>query len=157
MGSIGVDYRFVAKSEVRKMPFIGTFLRRLGHFAFDRSDPHDRLRQSDQIEDALRSGESVLVFPEGTFTPQQGVRPFHLGAFKAAVHTGCPIVPMALRGTRRLFRDGTYLPRWTRLTLTISPALQPANVKEPEDWKEMVRLRDATRETISRNAAEPLL
>lgn len=157
MGSIGVDYHFVAKGEVRTMPLIGTFLRRLGHFAFDRSDPHDRLRQSDQMEDALRHGESVLVFPEGTFTPQEGVRPFHLGAFKAAVHTGCPIVPMALRGTRQLLRDGTWLPRRTRLTLMISPALQPAKVEEPEDWKEMVRLRDATREIISRNAEEPLL
>jgi 1-acyl-sn-glycerol-3-phosphate acyltransferase len=157
MGSIGVDYHFVAKSEVRTMPLISTFLRRLGHFAFDRGDAQDRLRQSDQLEDALRRGESVLVFPEGTFTPQEGVRPFHLGAFKAAVQTGCPIVPMALRGTRQLLRDGTWLPRRTPVTLTISPALQPAKVEEPEDWKEMVRLRDATRETITRNAGEPLL
>ncbi len=157
MGAIGVDYHFVAKSEVRTMPFIGTFLRKLGHFAFDRADPHDRLRQADQMEEALRRGESVLVFPEGTFTPQEGVRPFHLGAFKAAVHTGCPIVPLALRGTRQLLRDGTYLPRRTPLSLTVSPALQPAKVSEPEDWKEMVRLRDTVRATISRNAGEPLL
>lgn len=157
MGSIGADYHFVAKSEVRAWPFIGTFLRRLGHFAFDRSDAQDRLRQSDQIEAALRRGESVLVFPEGTFTSQEGVRPFHLGAFKAAVHAECPIVPMALRGTRQLLRDGTYLPRRNPLSLTISPPLQPAHVAEPEDWKEMVRLRDAARKAISRNAAEPLL
>jgi len=85
------------------------------------------------------------------------VRPFHLGAFKAAMHTGCPIVPMALRGTRQLLRDGTWLPRRAPLTLTISPALQPAKVEEPDDWKEMVRLRDATRDTISQNAGEPLL
>jgi fatty-acyl-CoA synthase len=157
MAAIGVNYHFVAKSEVRDMPFIGTFLRKLGHFAFDRSNPRARLRQFEQIESALEHGESVLVFPEGTFTPQEGVRPFHLGAFKAAVHTRCPIVPMALHGTRRLLRDDSYLPRWTPIVLTICPPLEPANVAEPLEWKEMVRLRDATREAISHYAGEPLL
>ena len=157
MAALGVDYHFVAKSEVRDMPFIGTFVRKLGHFAFDRSDPRARLRQSEQIESALQQGESVLVFPEGTFTPQEGVRPFHLGAFKAAVHTHCPIVPMALRGTRQLLRDGYYLPRWNSVTLTICPPLEPANVSAQLEWKEIVRLRDVTREAISRYAGEPLL
>ena len=157
MAALGVNYHFVAKSEVRNMPFIGTFLRKLGHFAFDRSDPRARLRQAEQIESALQKGESVLVFPEGTFTSQEGVRPFHLGAFKAAVHTHCPIVPMALQGTRQLLRDGSYLPRRSSVTLTICPPLVPANVAEPLEWKEIVRLRDAARETISRYAGEPLL
>ncbi len=157
IAAIGVDYHFVAKSEVLNMPFIGTFLRKLGHFAFDRSDPRSRLQQAEQIENALAHGESVLVFPEGTFTSQEGVRPFHLGAFKAAVHTRRPIVPLALQGTRALLRDGSYLPRWTPITLTICPPLEPANVSEPLEWKEIVSLRDAARETISRYAGEPLL
>ena len=157
MAALGVNYHFVAKSEVRDMPFIGTFLRKLGHFSFDRNDPQARLRQEEQIESALQKGESVLVFPEGTFTSQEGVRPFHLGAFKAAVRTHCPIVPMALRGTRQLLRDGSYLPHWSSVTLTICPPLLPANVAEPLQWKEIVRLRDAARETIGRYAGEPLL
>jgi 1-acyl-sn-glycerol-3-phosphate acyltransferase len=157
MAALGVNYHFVAKSEVRDMPFIGTFLRKLGHFSFDRNDPHARLQQEEQIESALQKGESVLVFPEGTFTSQEGVRPFHLGAFKAAVRTHCPIVPMALRGTRQLLRDGSYLPHWSSVTLTIGPSLLPANVAEPLQWKEIVRLRDAAREMIGRYAAEPLL
>jgi len=157
MAAIGVNYHFVAKSEVRDMPFIGTFLRKLGHFAFDRSNQRARLQQEEQIENALQHGESVLVFPEGTFTPQEGVRPFHLGAFKAAVHTHRPIVPLALQGTRQLLRDGSYLPRRSAVTLTICPPLEPANVAEPQEWKEIVRLRDAAREIISRYAKEPLL
>jgi len=157
MAAIGVNYHFVAKSEVRNMPFIGTFLRKLGHFSFDRSDPRARLQQEEQFENALKKGESVFVFPEGTFTPQEGVRPFHLGAFKAAVHTHSAIVPLALQGTRRLLRDGSYLPRRSAVTLTICPPLQPENVAEPQEWKEIVRLRDAARETISNYAGEPLL
>ena len=157
LGAIGADYQFVAKIEARKIPFIGTFLRKLGHFAIDRRNPRARLRQFAQIEDALKQGQSVLLFPEGTFTQQEGVRPFHIGAFKAAVHTRCPIVPIALQGTRRLLPDGSYLPRRGAVTLTICPPLEPANVAENPEWKEMVRLRDAARETISRYAGEPLL
>jgi 1-acyl-sn-glycerol-3-phosphate acyltransferase len=157
LAAIGADYHFVAKSEARKIPFIGTFLRKLGHFAIDRRNPRARLRQFAQIEDALRQGQSVLLFPEGTFTPREGVRPFHIGAFKAAVHTHCPIVPVALQGTRRLLRDGSYLPRRSAVTLTICPPLVSANAAEDPEWKEMVRLRDATRETISQYAEERLL
>ena len=85
MLGLGVPYRFVAKMEVRDMPFIGTFLRQMGHLSFDRTDANSRLRQAEEMEEILRSGESVFVFPEGTFTADDGVRPFQLGAFKAAV------------------------------------------------------------------------
>ena len=47
----------------------------------------------------------MLFFPEGTFTAAIGLRPFRLGAFKAAAETGVPVVPLALRGTRRWLRD----------------------------------------------------
>src|SRR5437899_9544369 len=82
MLGLGVPYRFVSKMEVGSMPFIGTFLDRMGHFKFDRTDPESRLRQAQKMEDFLRNGESVFIFPEGTFTGEDGVRPFQLGAFK---------------------------------------------------------------------------
>ena len=85
MLGLGVPYHFVAKMEVGRMPFIGTFLRQMKHTKFDRSDAQSRLRQSEEMEKLLREGESVFVFPEGTFTGEEGVRPFQLGAFKAAV------------------------------------------------------------------------
>jgi len=157
MAALGVDYHFVAKHEVHSMPFIGTFLRKLGHFAFDRSKPQERLRQSEQMMQALRQGESVFVFPEGTFTPQDGVRSFQLGAFQAAVQAGCPIIPVALRGTRRFLRDYTYLPRPSRIIITICPPLIPRTGPSVTQWQEIVRLRDATRAEIGQHAGEPLL
>ena len=107
------------------MPFIGTFLRQMGHLTFDRGDAQSRLQQSEEMEKFLRTGESIFVFPEGTFTGEDGVRPFQLGAFKAAVDAGAPIVPVSLAGTRRFLRDGTYLPRPTSVTITVSPPIYP--------------------------------
>jgi fatty-acyl-CoA synthase len=163
MLGLGVPYRFVAKMEVHGMPFIGTFLRRMGHLSFDRTDANSRLQQAEEMEEILRGGESVFVFPEGTFTSEDGVRPFQLGAFKAAVAAGVPIVPVSLAGTRKFLRDGTYLPRPTSVTITLSPPIYPhrqsnlADGAESSDWHELIHLRDETRAAIARHVPEPLL
>jgi fatty-acyl-CoA synthase len=155
MAVLGTDYHFVAKAEVMSMPFFRTFLRKLGHFSFRREDPRERLQQAEKIEAALRRGESVFVFPEGTFTAQSGVRPFHLGAFKAAIAAQLEIVPIALDGTRRVLRDGAWLPRPGRISITICPAIAPP--PSTENWQQIVRVRDSAREIIARFAHEPLL
>jgi fatty-acyl-CoA synthase len=159
MEGLGVPYRFVAKGEVNKMIFIGTFLNQMGHLSFDRHDPNSRLRQVDEMEEYLKKGESVFVFPEGTFTPEEGVRPFQLGAFRGAVTTGAPVIPVSLAGTRRFLRDRTFLPRPTHVTITLSPPIYPERVADgdPRQLQEMVRLRDQTREVIARYSGEPLL
>src|SRR5262249_6601828 len=99
MLGLGVPYRFVAKQEVMSMPLIGTFLRKMGHLSFDRTNTGARRRAAQDIEQSLLAGDSVFVFPEGTFVPEDGVRPFQLGAFKAAVDTGAPLIPVSLAGT----------------------------------------------------------
>lgn len=172
MMGLGVPYKFVAKMEVHGMPFIGTFLRQMGHLSFDRMDANSRLRQVAEMGAFLRQGESVFVFPEGTFTPEEGVRPFQLGAFKAAVATGTPVIPVSLAGTRKFLRDGTILPRPTSVTITLSPPIYPSTTQtlpvqqtaSPEgpsadstNWRDLVRLRDATREGIGRHAGEPII
>lgn len=161
MAALGVPYRFIAKSEVHTMPFIGTFLRRMGHLSFNRTDAEARRQAASELEECIRRDESVFVFPEGTFVPEEGVRPFQLGAFKAAAVTGAPIVPVSLAGTRRFLRDLTILPRPTRVVITISPPIYPgspgASSAEAGDWHELIRLRDATRSAIAAHCGEPLL
>jgi len=160
MMGLGVPYRFVAKGEVNDMIFIGTFLNKMGHLSFNRHDASSRLRQVHEIEEYLRQGESVFVFPEGTFTPEDGVRPFQLGAFRGAVATGAPVIPVSLAGTRRFLRDRTFLPRPTSVTITLSPPIYPPRVsanEDPHHLQEMVRLRDQVREAIARYSGEPLL
>jgi 1-acyl-sn-glycerol-3-phosphate acyltransferase len=155
MSALGVPYRFVAKSEVHDMPFIGAFLRKMKHLSFVRADSNSRREAVEEMESILRGGESVFVFPEGTFVPEEGVRPFQLGAFHTAVTTSVPIVPVSLAGTRRFLRDGTILPRPTAVTITLSAPIEPA--RNSSDWHEVVRLRDNVREQIARYSREPLL
>jgi 1-acyl-sn-glycerol-3-phosphate acyltransferase len=164
MLGLGVNYRFVAKLEISKLPFVGTFLRQMGHLSFDRTDPNARLRQAEEIEQLLRGGESIFIFPEGTFTAEEGIRPFQLGTFKAAVAAGVPIIPVSLVGTRKFLRDHTYLPRPSSVSITVSPPIYPQNENDPKnrsgessDWHQLIRLRDQTRAAIARHVPEPLL
>ncbi len=157
MALFDTNYHFVAKSEIEHMPFICTFLRKLGHFSFDRRKLRARSRQAERMEQTLLRGESIFVFAEGTFTAQRGVRPFQLGAFRAAVKTGRPIVAVALRGARQFLRDGTFLPKPSQITVTVSPALYPALDSGGREWAEVLRLRDETRQTIARNSGEGLI
>jgi fatty-acyl-CoA synthase len=150
------DVRFVVKGEVLAMPFFGTMAKRSGQFAFDRGDAQARIQQTAEVNAALGRGESVAIYPEGTFTSSTGIRPFQLGAFKAAVDSRRPICPIAVRGARKILRDRTYLPKPGRVTVTFGPAVAP-DPAAGDDWREIVRLRDKTREIIARNAGEPLL
>ncbi|MFZ0738345.1 MAG: AMP-binding protein [Candidatus Acidiferrales bacterium] len=161
VASLPAGVRFVAKGEASSMPLIGTFMRRVGHFAFDRSDSQARVRQSDEVALALRRGESVVMYPEGTFTSAPGIRPFQLGTFKSAVETGRPICPVTMRGARQILRDKTILPKPGRIDIVFGPLVYPKPDAVSEsgeaDWREIVRLRDAVREIIGRNSGEPLL
>lgn len=156
VGCLPANAHFVSKGDALSMPFFGTILRRAGHFAFDRSDARARVQQAEQLNAVLQNGDSVVIYPEGTFTPATGIRPFQLGAFKAAVDSQRPICPVAVRGARKILRDQTILPKPGRITVTYGPLLTPDQTAD-DSWHEIVRLRDSTREIIARGAGEPLL
>jgi 1-acyl-sn-glycerol-3-phosphate acyltransferase len=78
------------------------------------------------------------------------VRQFRLGAFKAAVEAKCAVVPVALRGTRDILPENTWLPRPGTITVTIGEPIMPAGT----EWGEMVRLRDLARAVIVQSSGE---
>jgi fatty-acyl-CoA synthase len=153
LGWLPAGSRFVAKGDVKSMPLVKTIVRRAGHFAFDRSDTDARLTQSDEVIHALRSGDSVVIYPEGTFGPASGIRSLQLGAFRAAADTGRPICPVSIRGAREILRDKTFLPRPGRVTITFGPLLRA----ESSEWSQVLALRDAVREVLAKNTGDPKL
>jgi 1-acyl-sn-glycerol-3-phosphate acyltransferase len=68
----------------------------------ERNDLNQTLVDTQLLVERARRGETIFSFPEGTFTRNPGLRPFHLGAFSMAVETGLPVVPIALSGTRSI-------------------------------------------------------
>ncbi|HET9315400.1 MAG TPA: 1-acyl-sn-glycerol-3-phosphate acyltransferase, partial [Vicinamibacteria bacterium] len=118
----------------------------------DRWDAQQGVADTSQIDDALRGGDAVLFFAEGTFTHTVGLRPFRLGAFKAAAERGLSVVPIALTGTRRWLRPW-WAPRPGPVRIWIGHAVRP----EGEGWRAVVSLRDRVAEQIAAHCGEPRL
>jgi 1-acyl-sn-glycerol-3-phosphate acyltransferase len=152
MATIPTDFRFLAKRRLADYPMIGTVIRKVGHVTIEKATVAQQLSSADVLARLIREGRQMLVFPEGTFLRPPELLPFRLGAFKAVVDTGCPLVPIALRGTRRVLPDGTWLLRRGPIEVIVSAPLQPSG----GGWQEMVRLRDEARTTIARGCGETL-
>jgi 1-acyl-sn-glycerol-3-phosphate acyltransferase len=150
MAAIPTDFRFIAKRRLAGYPFIGTVIRRAGHVTIEKADVSQRLAGAEDIAGLLGHDALLMIFPEGTFLRPARLLPFRLGAFKGAVDTGQPIVPVAIRGTRHILPDGTWLLRHGPIDVTIGAPLRPC----AHGWQEMVRLRDAARDEIARGCGE---
>jgi acyl carrier protein len=148
-------HRLVASFGWQNLPLLHRYLRKLGTILFPRAGKRDSLAELRQLEDALRSRSSLVVFPEATFTRAAGLRPFHLGAFEAAVDAGVPIVAVALRGTRSLLRDGQYLPRRVPVQIVVSEAFRVP--MDTDSFTAALRLREAARAHILKYSGEPEL
>ncbi len=138
--------RFAAKARLATYPVLGLLIRRTGYVQVQRGTT----AAAEAFAQTLREGESLVLFPEGTFMRAPGTLPFRLGAFQAAVDTRTPIVPLAITGTRDVWPDGTLLMRRGALTVTVGAPIDP----EEGGWPEMVRLRDATRAWIAGRTGE---
>jgi fatty-acyl-CoA synthase len=140
------DFRFVAKRELVRAPLIATVIRKAGHLTVERTDLSRSVADAERVTAVLREGASLLFFPEGTFLRQAELLPFKLGAFKAAVDVRCQVIPVTIRGTRKILPAYEWLLWPGPITISIGIPIRP----EGGGWKEMVRLRDATRAEIAR-------
>ena len=85
-----------------------------------------------------------------------GLLPFQLGAFRAAVDAGAPVVPVVLRGTRSVLRSESWFPRRSALRVHVGEPIDPASIGPGlTPWERAVRLRDATRAVMLRHCGEP--
>ena len=153
LGHLPLDVRIVAKREVLGWPLIGTFVRKGEHPTVDRWDVRRSVEDRRAIARHLAGDDAILFFPEGTFTPALGLRPFRLGAFETAVETGTSVIPVALSGTRRILPPGRVLPRPGRVRLWIGPSIPP----EGEGWPAVIALRNRVLDAIAAHCGEPKL
>lgn len=147
------NFLFVAKHDVVSWPLIGAFVRKAGHIPVDRLDVQQSLADASAVPDRLADGEAILFFAEGTFRDTTGLRPFRLGAFAAAVETGIPVVPVAIRGARQFLRGDSRRPRPGRIHLWIGKPISP----EGTGLQAVVALRDRVAAAIAEHCGEPQL
>ncbi len=139
------DLTFTVKNVAFDDSLLGRALARLGHLPIDRSTASKRLEGYRLTREAVEAGRLVHVFPEATITPAAGLRPFRLGAFKLAVELGVPIVPIVIRGTRRVLRDEARRFHWAPIEVDVLEPIAP----QGDGFSEATRLRALVRERIA--------
>ena len=102
-------FRLVIKREMQKVPLVGRMLGRIGSIFVEREQSGGRVADLRGMLRAARTGQSLAIFPEGTFRPERELLPFRSGAFAAAASGGLPVVPMVITGCRRLLPSGSWL------------------------------------------------
>ena len=143
---------FIAKEELAEQIVAGPFLNRLHTLFVRRTITRESVEDTDQQLVAVRNGERIVSFPEGTLTRRSGLMSFHLGPFIVAAEAGIPVIPVTIRGTRSILRGGTWLPSsGGDIAVIIGDPLEP----DGRDFSAAVSLRDRARAVILRASGEP--
>ena len=119
LGRLPVQFRWLAKAELFKIPIFGRAMRGVGYISIDRSNRKSAFESLARAARTIRNGTSVLIFPEGTRSLDGRLLPFKKGGFVLAVDAGVPIVPVIIRGTRQIMAKGQFLIRPVPVVLQI--------------------------------------
>lgn len=120
-------FTFVIKGEMQKVPLAHFLLRRIGSRFVERFVSSASSRDARNLLRAAAAGESLALFPEGTFHPHPGLHRFRLGAFAAAINADLPIVPIVIEGSRHILPARRVLPRPGHLRIEVLDAIRPAD------------------------------
>lgn len=129
---IPYDFRNIIKEEVFSIPLLGLALRRSGQIPIDRENPWKALNSLKQAANLLKQGVSIVVFPEGTRTPNGEIQEFKTVLFILPIRSRIPVVPVLIEGTFHALKRGSVLLNPVPLKLTFHDPI-PADSFEVRD------------------------
>lgn len=144
---LGIQFRWIIKKELRKAPLFGYALYASKNIFIDRSDTKQSIESINEGLKRLPPGTSVMVFAEGTRSPDGEIHPFKKGGFIMAIDNSLPILPVSVSGGRKILPKGS---------LVFSPGPIEVVVADPIDTtgytrKDLEELMQRTRDTVIAN------
>ncbi len=124
LGYLKVQFRWLAKMELFKIPIFGHAMRKAGYISIDRNNRESAFESLKTAARKIKSGVSVLIFPEGTRSRDGKIRSFKKGGFVMAVDSGVPIVPIVLTGTSSIMTKGSFRINPGKVSMTIHQPIQ---------------------------------
>lgn len=107
--ALPVSFRWVAKSQLKWVPFIGWYLAAGKHIFVDRSNRQRAIDSLAKAAGRIRGGTSIFIFPEGTRSPDLRIQPFKKGPFALALQAGVPVVPITIEGSGKLMPKNRWV------------------------------------------------
>jgi 1-acyl-sn-glycerol-3-phosphate acyltransferase len=130
--------RVLYKAELRKLPVLVRAFDLAGFVPLERSNREQSLPAIDRAAEALREGNSFLIFPEGTRSRTGELLPFKKGGFIMAIKAGAPVVPIAIKGAREALRRGSFVIRPVTVTVRLGTPVETAGLTI-EDRDEVIQ------------------
>lgn len=146
------EFRALAKKELLKIPVFG-IIARGATISVDRSSPESRKKSIDRLKQTLKNGVNILLFAEGTQNRSKEVlQPFHDGAFRIAIDTQQPILPIVIMGAGKLMPPGTINLWPGKIKIVVGEEIQTEglNTEDSKDLKSQTF--DTMKEMIIRNS-----
>jgi 1-acyl-sn-glycerol-3-phosphate acyltransferase len=139
--ALPMNVGFLAKKELRKVPFLGQAMVAGGHVFIDRGQHERAVQALEEAAEQVAAGASIVIFPEGTRGNEERVQPFKKGGFHLARKANVPIVPVGLRGTRNMMSRDELVIRPGDVHVHIGAPIQPSAFADADSFADAVRAK----------------
>src|SRR3990172_2779248 len=127
---IPMQFRWVAKKSLFKIPIVGWSMSLAGYIGIERERASSAYKSIEAAAERIKNGTSVLIFPEGTRSNTGKLLPFKRGGFLLAVKSGAPVVPLSIQGSTGIMRRGSLLIRPGKIKIAIGRPIHTAVADE---------------------------
>ena len=156
MAHLPVPCRLIAKKELFQIPFFGWTLQKGGHIQVDRSNARQAYQSMLTAAERIRNGTPLIIFPEGTRSPDGTLKPFKTGGPAIAIMAKVPVYPVAVLGTFDIYPRGTVRVRKGRIDIRIGRPILTENLKLRDKVKLTEEIRSAIVELMSQESPNPV-
>jgi len=133
-----IRFHFVSRPFFFKVPFMGWGMRAAGHISIERGKAREAAQTLQNLQERLRSGLSVCLFPEGTRSPDGTVQRYKRGPFMTAVETATPVLPVSLGGVAARLPKGRLIASPGRIRVAFGEPIVTESMTQ-RDTKELAR------------------
>jgi 1-acyl-sn-glycerol-3-phosphate acyltransferase len=102
LGHLPFQFKWFVKKELFSVPFLGWTMAAAGYINIDREGTRKTVEALNEAAQKIREGMSIVIFPEGSRSPNGSIQPFKKGGFTLAIKSKVPIVPIAITGSRKI-------------------------------------------------------
>lgn len=145
LGYLPFQFKWLAKKELFAIPVLGWGMTAVGYISIDRAGTRETVEAMNKAARKIRQGMSMVIFPEGSRSPDGSIQPFKKGGFTLAIKSKVPIVPVAIAGSREIIPKDQW---------TVSPGDIRIQIGQPIEtehcsMKDRNSLMERVREAIS--------
>jgi 1-acyl-sn-glycerol-3-phosphate acyltransferase len=150
-GQLPANFRWIAKKELFKIVLFGPAMLRAGYIPIDRSDHRAALKSLNRAAERISTGASVVIFPEGTRSPDGKLLPFKSGGLALAIRSGRPVVPVAIIGANKALRPKSLLLSPGRISLVLGKPIPTDGLKMKQRDQLAEQVQERVQELLDNN------